>query len=1650
MNFRKKTDRTFKYPGIRMAMDGNTAVIMCEREASDAAGAYPITPSTQMGEYWAEEMAKGHINISDRSLIFVEPESEHAAAAVTAGMAMTGLRATNFSSAQGIAFMHESLYAAAGKRLPYVLNIGCRAITKASLNVHCGHDDYHCIDDTGFFQIFARDAQGAADLNLIGRKIAELSLTPAAVGQDGFLTTHLIEPLQVPERELIAEFLGRPDDEIDCPTPAQKMIYGETRRRIPMIWDVDNPMQSGTVQNQDAYMQTQAAQRPYFYDHISEITDQVMDEYYELTGRRYDRVSTFDIEKADYVIIGMGSMIVQARGVAEYLQKTRKLKVGVVDITMFRPFPGDLLGKILKGKKGVAILERTDQPLAEDLPIMREVRAVISKCMENGQAHGNKENKLPYPEYETYNQMKDAPSLYSAAYGMGSRDMQPESLIGAVENMLPDGKQLRFYYLGIDFIREAANPKQEIHIQKLLEAYPNIGDMAVRGSENPNLMPDGSITVRMHSVGGWGAITTGKNLVMTLYDLLGFEIKANPKYGSEKKGQPTTYYLSVAPTPIPLNCEYHYVDVVLSPDPNVFGHSNPLAGLKKGGTLIIQSPLETQQEVWASFPRWMQQQVVANDIRVFYIDGFKIAREEASDPELQLRMQGNAFQGAFFAGSPLMEMNNLDEKKLFTSIQEQIEEKFGGKGQNVVEDNLRIVRRGFDEIHEVTERVIDTDLSQIQHKALELPVMLKQLPQGDGGISDTHRFWEQTGSFYAQGLGNENLADPFQAVSLVPATTGIFRDMTAIRFEYPEWVPENCTACGDCYSVCPDSAIPGLVNTISEVFASVVDKIERGGVPTIYLRRETRTVEKRLRQLLNDKGGDGVNVSETLDQAILEVLNESTLEGTSKTALEQEFALFLDKLGDFEFATTKPYWNNLEKKSPNSGGLFSITVNPYTCKGCMECIEVCEDDALLMKTQDDDVIKRMQKNWDFWLDLPTTNPSFSRIDDIDEKIGALETMLLDKSSYNSMSCGDGACLGCGEKTIIHLFTGTVTTLMQPRVKAQIAKLDDMITKLEQHIRLKLASGVDLRDISALANSDDNQDLSLSRLTDTIDPSHEKTLVDKDWLKKSTGILEELKDLRWRYLEGPAKNGRVEMGIVNATGCTSVWGSTYPYNPYPFPWTSNLFQDSPSMAMGLFEGHMVKMADGFKAIRLAELELEGKYNPAEHDLAFKKFGWKDFTDEEWKLCPPVVSIGGDGAMYDIGFQNLSRALASGMPIKVLILDTQVYSNTGGQACTSGFIGQVADMSPYGTDMKGKTEMRKEMGLIGLAHRTSYIMSSSPSNSTHLLEGFIDGLNSRRPAMFNVYATCQPEHGVPDDASFRQSKMVVESRGYPLMKFDPDAGNTLSECLDLEGNPAMDQDWPTYTLNFTDENGNEDSMELPVTFADFAASEGRFRKHFRTAPREMWGDEMIPFDEFLQLDEEDREGLYPYIWAVNKKNQLSRILCAQEIVLSAEERLQYWHQLRDLSGEYNQVDINSVIEQTKVDMATRLSSTLLSLSASGDSSLLAGALSNGVGSSAAGTNGASAASPTAMSAGGFEPVWVETPECTACDECTDIAPGIFAYNADKQAEVINPTGGKYKDIVRAAEKCTAGCLHPGTPWDMSEKDVDKMIKRAEKYQ
>ncbi len=1583
-------NESIKYPGVKTVMDGNTAAIMCERESTDAAGAYPITPSTQMGEYWAEEAAKGHLNISDRPLIFIEPEGEHAAAAVTAGLSMTGLRAANFSSGQGIAYMHESLYAAVGKRLTYVLNIGARAMTKSTLNVHAGHDDYHAIDDTGFFQLFAKNVQHVADMNIIAHRIAELALTPGVIAQDGFLTTHLIESLYLPERNLIRDYLGRPDDIIDTPTPAQKIIYGDQRRRIPEVWDVDNPMMAGIVQNQDSYMQSVASQRPFFFDHIKQLADQAFREYAQLTGRYYERVMSYKSRDAEYLILGQGSLIPSAEVVSDYLRETRGIKVGVIDLVMFRPFPADLLSQLLKGKKGVVILERLDQPLAEDLPIAREVRAVLSKCQENGIAQKN----LPYPDLDVY-RTGDTPAIYSGSFGMGSRDLQPEGIIGAVENMLPDGKHKKQFYLSIDFLRDVPyTPKQKLYQESISDAYPNIKDLSVRGSENPNMMPKDAITVRFHSIGGWGAITTGKNLAMTLYDLLGYEIKANPKYGSEKKGQPTTYYLAAAPEPIKINCEYFFVDVVLSPDPNVFKHTNALAGLKRGGCFIIQSDQEKPEKVWANIPAPYQKVIIEQEIHIFYIDGFKIAREEATDVELQLRMQGIAFQGAFFAASPLMQKANLNDVELLKAIEDQLMHKFGSKGQRVVDDNMRVVKRGFDEVREIKIKEISTiSPEKVNGKpALPLPTMLKSTPQSQSKLSDIHRFWEQTGNFYLQGMGNDNITDPFIGLSVMPATTSLFRDMTGIRFDHPSWIPNNCTACGNCYTVCPDTAIPGLVSTLSDVLETIVKRVKKNHGNVEVLPKAVRQMESHIRTLMNQPK-NGATVNTYINHAISKMISESN----GDENVVREFGWFKDEMGDFDFALTRPYFDLHEKNEPNSGGLFSITINPTTCKGCMECVNVCDDGALKIVPQTEESVASMRSQWDLWLDLPNTPKKYNRIDSLEEKIGPLETILLNKDAYLSFASGDGACLGCSEKSVVHLFTATVESLMQPRIEKHLAYLDDLIAKLEKLVQQKLISTLDVSDtdtLTRIVQESYTSDLKVSDLAHKLDREKETSPVDQDWLMDITRTLAKLKNLKWKYTQGTTGKGRSSMGMCNSTGCTSVWGSTYPFNPYPFPWTNHLFQDSTSIAMGIFEGHMSKMADGFKAIRKAELVINGQYQPATHDPIFTYFTWEQFTDEEWLLCPPVVALGGDGAMYDIGFQNLSRMMASGKPIKVVVVDTQVYSNTGGQACTSGFIGQVSDMAQYGKVWKGKSEPRKEIGLIAMAHRNTFVLQSTLANTSQMIEGFIDGLMAKRPAIFNIYTTCQPEHGVADDLGVHQARLAMESRAYPIFQYNPAKGHKIEECLDLSGNPAMDLLWPTYKLKYT-EFGMEKTMEVAMTFADFALTEARFRKHFRKVPRDAWNDNMMVLPDFIELTEAEREGIFPYIWTVDKKQNLVRVLVAAPIVESCEDRKNFWVMLKELAGL-------DKVEAAVVDIEDKIRKEVVGKIAKGLMQLAGG---NGSGIENLVTQ-AEPAIPTSASSNqaatdtGYMAPWIESESCTACDECTKLNSKIFAYNNNKK--------------------------------------------------
>jgi pyruvate-ferredoxin/flavodoxin oxidoreductase len=401
-------------------------------------------------------------------------------------------------------------------------------------------------------------------------------------------------------------------------------------------------------------------------------------------------------------------------------------------------------------------------------------------------------------------------------------------------------------------------------------------------------------------------------------------------------------------------------------------------------------------------------------------------------------------------------------------------------------------------------------------------------------------------------------------------------------------------------------------------------------------------------------------------------------------------------------------------------------------------------------------------------------------------------------------------------------------------------------------------------------------------------------------ERAARLLHELRDLRWRYREGPGGQGRALCGFANATGCSSVWGSTWPYNPYPFPWANHLFQDAPSLAIGLFEGQMRRMADAFRAVRRAEAVLKGDADAEAAEELLARFDWHQFSDEELALCPPLFAVGGDGAMFDIGFQNLSRLMASGKPVRVIVLDTQVYSNTGGQACTSGFFGQVSDMAAFGKEHHGKEEIRKELGLIAIAHRGAFVLQSSAALPSHLIKGVIEGLHSRRPAVFILHCPCPPEHGISDRSAARAAKLALESRAFPLLRYDPDAGKGWSECLSLKGNPASNEPWPSYELSYEDESGRSQKLTLPFTIADWTATEGRFKKHFRPVPDGMDPEELVPYHEYVMRSPEERRHQQPFIYTYQDGRRLGRLLVDSEIVRLGESRLHVWAHLKQLAG------------------------------------------------------------------------------------------------------------------------------------------------------
>ncbi len=638
----------FPYPGIPTTGDGTAAVVHVEIRATEAAAAYPITPSTQMGVGYQQAHANGWTNLWGQPIGWLELESEHSSASAAEGYALAGGRVTNFTSAQGLILMKEVLYTSAGKHLPMVLHVASRAITSQSLNVHAGHDDVMGVADTGWGILFAKNVQDAADLSLIARRVSEETMTPFIVSQDGFLTSHTIENFLAPEDDLIRDYLGDP------------------REKIRKLFDPEHPLQIGVVQNQDSYMAGRIAQRV-FYDQVPGKLQEAMDEYHRLTGRRYEPVEAYRMEDAEYAIMAMGSTAETAMAAVDHI-RTLGIRVGAVNLTSFRPFPGARLVEVLKKVRAISVIERCDMPLQVDNPLTAELEAAFAKAMMGVEG---------YPEIDRI------PMVHSGTGGLGSRDVTAGHMVAVARNMVAGGK--RYFTLGIDH------------------------STALAVESEPDVRPEGSFSIRGHSVGGYGSVTTNKVIATMLGDIFGFPVQAAPKYGSEKKGLPTNTYLTTTTGgKIMTHSELQQVEFVPLMDPNTWNMGNPLVGLQAGGAVFQHTDAGTPEALWASIPAWAKYFMLEHGIRFYGVDTIAIAREACqSDASLIQRFQGVVLLGAFLRITPFKDAAGMSDEELFARVREPLEKYFGKRGRKVVDDNLNAVKQGYGRVMEVPRAVME-------------------------------------------------------------------------------------------------------------------------------------------------------------------------------------------------------------------------------------------------------------------------------------------------------------------------------------------------------------------------------------------------------------------------------------------------------------------------------------------------------------------------------------------------------------------------------------------------------------------------------------------------------------------------------------------------------------------------------------------------------------------------------------------------------------------------------------------------------------------------------------------------------------------------------------------------------------------------------
>ncbi len=371
----------------RVALTGNEAVALAMKQINpDVVAAYPITPQTDIVQYFSTFVADGKVKTE-----FVTVESEHSAMSACVGAAAAGARTMTATSSQGLALMWEVLYIAAGYRLPLVMPVVNRALS-SPINIHCDHSDSMGARDSGWVQLYSENAQEAYDNAIQAVRIAEHPdvLLPVMVCQDGFVISHCVQNVEVLPDQVVADFVG------------------EYTPRHPLL-DLSRPVTYGALALQDSYFEARR-QIADAMSRVAPVIEEVGEEFGRVSGRKYGLFEAHRLEDAEVAVVAINSAAGTARAVADSL-RAKGIRAGVLKIRVFRPWPWRQIAEALGGTKAVAVLDRADGLSSVGGPLFPEIRSAL---------------------YD----WRERPLVVDYIYGLGGRDIGPEDIEHVFNDLL--------------------------------------------------------------------------------------------------------------------------------------------------------------------------------------------------------------------------------------------------------------------------------------------------------------------------------------------------------------------------------------------------------------------------------------------------------------------------------------------------------------------------------------------------------------------------------------------------------------------------------------------------------------------------------------------------------------------------------------------------------------------------------------------------------------------------------------------------------------------------------------------------------------------------------------------------------------------------------------------------------------------------------------------------------------------------------------------------------------------------------------------------------------------------------------------------------------------------------------------------------------